>query len=462
MTDSIYNVDATALFYTAPEPDYTVLLDALNAAFEGTPGCYVTKSALSHDGWWLLSCEQFHIMLGFEEVPAPMARFAQAVTSPINRLSRFEYDHAVQNHNLHVTIEIGDGNAPLPPEARRIMREFGSAATCDPVIKLKALHVAAQFIAAHTGFLALHFAPSDRLFSADDLRACASQQVPVDLLLHPVPTEVDLDAHGRETWALRLRNPEHLPGPAIEIEGIPKAVPLATAVNLLRTLHRAHGAGKLALKAGDAISPTGKWALHVFRLDADATFPNGRIVLSFYKDRIAAAPLATDPDLETAETAPHDSAEGFAAKALASLRSSSSRTQPASAQQTKAAPTPPAAAKPEKDPHLKPVSLTASPEKSRAAPHEVEKTCQDASGESTGKVSLLGWMVQQCKTLPRESRARSASLALVIALSTLANPYAGFTGGVDTRPAPREAIATATAMDVVPVKTAVFAALRTD
>ena len=59
-----------------------------------------------------------------------------------------------------------------------------------------------------------------------------------------------------------------------------------------------------------------------------------------------------------------------------------------------------------------------------------------------GKVSLLNWMVERSKTLPKESSATVASLALIIALTTLANPYEGFTGGHDVTPGSQAGIAT--------------------
>jgi len=256
MHDTIFNVDATALFYTRPEPRSDALLDMLNDKFDGVPGCQLVKSPLSHPDWWLLSCETFHIMLTFADTPAPSSKYAAALHSPINTLNRFEYHHVAQNHNTHLTIEVGDGRAPLPPEARAIMQEFGSVSTCDPALKMKVLHWTAQFVAKHSGFLAMHFGPSDRLLSPEDLMAAGSEDLPETLLFHPVPTELSLDAQGRETYALSLKNAHHLPGPAIDLDGIPNSVSLATAVTLLTTLYRSNRAGKVALADGDVLSPS--------------------------------------------------------------------------------------------------------------------------------------------------------------------------------------------------------------
>ena len=209
-----------------------------------------------------------------------------------------------------------------------------------------------------------------------------------------------------------------MPGPALEIEGIPKSVPLATAVNLLRTLNRAHGAGKIALKQGDTISPTGKWALHVFRMPAEAATPNGRIVLSFYKDRVAYAPLVTDPGLVTVETAPQDNADGFAAKALASLRKTKDNVQakraakpqaevapkaPAPSPIAELAPTPVPAPAPAPKPAAKitPVvgGIDLTPVSTNAAPEPADPNRSLGAQDDTpapqgaapqGKVSLLG------------------------------------------------------------------------
>ncbi|MEP4194201.1 MAG: hypothetical protein ABJL99_01040 [Aliishimia sp.] len=451
MTETIYNVEATALFYARPEPLHTDLLDALNARFETTPGCYLTKSPLSHDDWWLLSCEAFHIMISFKDHVAPSARFADAVSSPINSLNRFEYEHVAQNHHAHLNIEIGDGSAPLPPEARKIMQEFGSVSTCDADLKLKALHLTSQFIAQHAGFLALHFAPSDRMLSPEDLKSAASQDVPVTLLLHPVPTDIALDSHGRETYELRLKNPHHLSGPPIELEGIPRAVPLSTSVTLLTTLFKANRAGKVTLKHGDVLSPSKKWSLYVHMDAANDDTPDGSIVLSFYKDRAKKVVIASDDASASAGTplevdATKDAKRPFGARALASLRKAKvADPEPAKLAEPvvqKPAPvantssltnivTKPQSKRDAVSPNqLRPVDQSTSQAAKLAIASAPKPAPQNEAGKAP-RVSLLGWMVDRCETVPMDSRVRSTGIAIIAGLLTWANPYADFTGGYD-------------------------------
>lgn len=122
---------------------------------------------------------------------------------------------------------------------------------------------------------------------------------------------------------------------------------------------------------------------------------------------------------------PQNTGDEFAAKALANLR----QTQPAQAinepQTAQAGATVTKAIRLPRD--LQPLEHKAAcdpvPSK-ECAPRQRRNPAQGAS-----KVSLLGWRVDRCKTLPEDTRATASGLALVVAFSTLANPYGGFTGG---------------------------------
>jgi len=387
--------------------------------------------------------------------------------SPINTLNRFEYDHTVQNHNAYLTIEIGDGHAPLPPEARQIMQEFGDVNSCDPELKMCALHYTSQFIARHPGFLAMHFAPSDRMLSPEDLSASQDQDIPVSLLLHPVPTEIARDAKGRDSYDLRLRNPQYLPGTPIELEGIPRAVPLGTAVSLLGTLFRAHLAGKITLEDGGTLSPSKKWSLFVHRENDGA---NNKVILSFYKDRMASTtPLPAEDAASTAKTERATETHTLTdhAKAVLSRITTEKNTEeprPTIQRAVKPAPriealtnivsrpsgkpaprpaakTMPSAstgdqmATPHRDmPDLQPAhSTAASVAAAPVAPPKATRRPAHAQSQNE-RVGLVNWMVKRSRTMPAEAHVRTSCFILIAGVLALANPYASFTGGheVDT------------------------------
>ncbi len=424
MTDAIYNVDTTALFYARPTPDVDALIENLNAKLANEPGCYITMSPLSHDDWWLLSCTHFHIMIAFSNEPAPAINFTKALTSPINRLNRFDYGHVVQGHRAFLNIEIGDGKAPLPPEARQIMQEFGSVTNCDPALKMKVLHWTSQFIAAHEGFLALHMGPSQRLFSPEELAKAAGEDFPTSLLMHPIPTMPEMDDKGREGYELALHNSRHLPGPAPQLEGIPRSVPLGTCVSLLMTLFKAHRAGKIALDHGDVLNPSPKWSLYVRHAAADDGAPNGRIILSFYDDRghDAAAPKITPrSEAPTAASTASDIAPAPAKSLGRALLEKARKAKPAKADAQDPQPAQPTAMI-----DLQPVQPQQPEPQHMPMKHDVLPD----PAEVAERRGIMGWAASKFTSTPVETRVRTATLALILGISTLSNPYAGFTGGL--------------------------------
>ncbi len=284
---TIFNVDATALFYARPQPKMGDLLTDLNAALASQPDCHLQISPLSHADWWLLSCPRFHIMISFSDDATDDPKLAQAASAPITDLRRFDYQQAVDSHQAHVQIEVGDGDAPLPPEARLIMQEFGETAVCDATLKLKALHFTLQAIAQQPGLLAMHFGPTERLFCPEELAEFSGKSLPVGLLLNPVPSLPEPGPLGRDGYALRLKNPQHLSGPALELEGIPVAIPLATSVSLLKTLIKAHRMGKWTLQHGTTLKPSPKITLYIREEPASEAAPAGRLILSFWPDQTA-------------------------------------------------------------------------------------------------------------------------------------------------------------------------------
>lgn len=282
---TIFNVDATALFYKRPNPKMGDLLTELNAALSSFPDCHLQFSPLSHADWWLLTCSRFHIMISFAEHASDAPKLAEAARAPICELRRFDYPQAVSSHQAHVQIEVGDGDAPLPPEARLIMQEFGESAVCDTRLKLKALHFTMQAIAQQPGLLAMHFGPTERLFCPEELAEFKGKVLPVALLLHPCPSLPEPGPSGRDGYALRLKHPQFLSGPALELEGIPVSIPLATSVSLLKTLIKAYRLGKWALRDGETLKPSPKITLYIRELPANESAPSGRLILSFWPSR---------------------------------------------------------------------------------------------------------------------------------------------------------------------------------
>jgi len=456
MVDAIFNVEATALFYDRPQPDVVELLGELNKHMSNQDGCYMSMSPLSHADWWLLSCEKFHIMITFSDEAAPHKKFQAAVTSPVTSLRRFDYSQALQSHRTHMHVEIGDGNAPLPPEARIIMQEFGSATECDPELKMKALHWTSQFIARHVGFLALHFAPSDRLFCPEELAAAMNVDFPTQLLTHPIPSMPKPGPTGVEGWSLTLRNPHHLPGRAIELEGIPVPVPLATAVQLMTTLFAARLKGKMPLNHGDILTPSKKWSLYVRHDLPTEEAPDGRVILSFWDcmGHDAPAPQAA-PEQTPAELAPVAPPAGLAGKLSRKARRAAKEN--ASTEAVEAAPvpvelaaeTPMQASAPTPEPHYVEEQFDLVPTRDAQLQEQSEADAiaadlyPDEVYPQTEMPRLrdgLGtWIKARFSSTPAETRVKVMGLAIILGLPFVWNPYAEFTGGIDTLNRPQTA-----------------------
>lgn len=409
MTDDVYNVSATALFFDRPQPDMGALLTELNTKLAPNPECHLNVSALSHADWWLLTCEQFHVMVSFSDDPLESTDLHAAAISPITGLRRFDYPQAVASHRAHLGIEVGDGHAPLPPEARIIMQEFGESKTCDPELKMQVLYWTTQFIARSQGLLALHFGPSDRVFSPEELAEASSTDGFAMLLRHPVPSLPESGPNGRDGYALQMKNPRHLSGPLLELEGIPVGVPLASAVRLLDTLTRAAGRGKLDLGHGKVLKPSAKISLFVRKELPCERAPDGRFVLSFWADRghdqpepmAQPAPVEfvayvdDDDDVLPAPEAPNITSEQPAAQDLL----------------------------------LRPVETAAAPKSGYDMEREPEPERPSARHGSG-----VAWLRAPRADLPADLGLKVACLFLVFGMSALWNPYHGFTGGIAVPP----------------------------
>ena len=403
--EAIFNVEASALFYVRPKPDMGDLLLELNAKLANEAGCHMTVSPLSHDDWWLLSCEQFHIMIAFSDTPAPADKLDNAVRSPINSVSRFDYTQAVESHRMCINIEVGDGHAPLPPEARLIMQEFGDSKVCSAELKMKALHWTTQFIGQHESFLAVHFGPSDRLFCPEELKAAAGFDLPTPLLTHPVPSLPEEGPNGVDGYALTLKNAHHLNGPAIELEGVPVKVPLAASVSLLNTLRTAHAKGKLPLEHGKILKPSEKMCLYVREAQSDSDHREGRFILSFWSDRGHDQPMQKPAPVveQSRDEQPQKGKiiETFlqrkAQEAVQNANDSAAELQPVEDHNT---------------------------------PSDDQDTVVELAPQGRGLDRMGGLFSRRFGRGALESRIKVASIALIFGLPFLWNPYSDFTGGM--------------------------------
>ncbi|THH38279.1 hypothetical protein E4Z66_01520 [Aliishimia ponticola] len=434
IVDAIYNVEASALFYTRPTPDIGALLTELNTRLAGQDGCHLSVSPLSHADWWLLACEKFHIMVAFSEEKDTRPAIDASAIAPITAIRRFDYVQAAQSHTAHVRVEVGDGNAPLPPEARVIMQEFGEAKICDAALKMQALHWTTRFIAENPGFLAMYFGPSERMFCPDELTAAGD--TPDKLLRHPVPGLPEQGPNGNDGYSLNLRNPEHLGAPAISLEGLPVSVPLATAVTLLDSLMAARARGKLALEHGRVLKPSAKLTFYVREEPATPDAPLGRFVLSLWKDRGHDKPRAVPAPVPEVPAQPATSGlpSFVAAEAPATVPAAQAPAMPHPAPQTPsdmvdmAAPTPrrvkAAAAPAEPEPLMAPVEAPLPPQP------------EDEWNDMAQPAPRPGLMSRLMRAVSFDTKLKIASIATVLAVTFWANPYADFTGGFDTTGAP--------------------------
>ena len=454
--DVAYNVDATALFYSRPKPDMSKLITELNERLSQFNGSHMQMSPLSHEDWWLLSCPEFHIMIAFSDAPSTDTRLLPAAKSPVCDLRRFDYVQVVEGHQASLQIEVGDGHAPLPPEARTIMQEFGESATCDPKLKMMALHWTTQFIARHVGFLALHFGPSDRIFCPEEVTESASLDLPIPLLMHPVPSMPEPGPRGADGYHLRLKNPHHLDGPAITLEGIPIAIPLRTSVSLLNTLFKARANNRIDLAHGKVIKPSAKLALYAREEDPNDAALNGEVILSFWKERGHDLPRAQN------SAPPVDAAPSPVAPLVL-------KPKPAPAPEPVPVAPPTVSAEPALDDQFEfeaePAAIqaenheqakaTSKPRPMQTDPHDLADRLMERAGATLEpqpdhvaerledvvpatplpqtKPRRRGphmWFINRLKNVPLDSRAKIAGLAVIIGLQVLWAPYSDFTGGL--------------------------------
>jgi len=293
-------LEATALFAAMPSLYFGELLNDLNRRLAGDPTCYVRLDPQSHDTWWLMGCAQFHVMVSLSKTAAPARAFSAATTSQATSLHPFDYAAAVADHRRYIHIEVAAGPPPAAPNDKG-QADIGDAPGPTAALEMQVLHWVAQFVAQHEGFLALHFGPSDRLFSAVELEDAAMFDWPEPLLIHPEAQKPRRAGNGKTGYALRLRHPRHLPHAALELEGVPVTVPYATVVTLIQTLIKGYVYGALPLAHGDTIRPNGTWALYVRHDVPTVEAPKGRVILSFWDDQGHDRPA---PE-------PGDAAEGF-------------------------------------------------------------------------------------------------------------------------------------------------------
>lgn len=280
MEDATLTTQAALLYPATPDLTFDELLTEINTFLTRRGEQALERSEMSSQHFVLFSNPRLHVSIALHATPLGARGLDQALTAAVTRAKGEDFDRLAADSPAHLRIAVGDGPHPMPierPDAVQVRT------------KLRLLQEVLRLVTARARPLAAHLCTSDLFYTPEELAAALAAAPSPVLTLHPVPTPKQTGPRGRDGTGLIAWQSHHLIGRTLVLEGIPEAVPLEMSLALLDTLVREKVKGALALAEGDALKETLGMALYVRHAAPDATFPKGRIIVSFWPEPAEAA-----------------------------------------------------------------------------------------------------------------------------------------------------------------------------
>lgn len=255
MTNEIFDVQAALLYEAVPELDTAQFMMWFSdwARDHGVPGPFMMLPGATIAGRLCFAGSGVHVTITGQDEPLEKDAFQLALRAPILKQKKFDFEGAIDSHTAAIVITVGDGETPMPPQARQLMAENGIVDAADPLLKLTILHLALQGINTMTRAKLIDFCPSQSLLTVPEVVATSHLSLPVPLLFHPFPVRNAPAEDGSPRKGLAAIHAPRLIGTELELEAIPADMPLQTRLGLLSSLISQKLDGAIDLAHGETV-----------------------------------------------------------------------------------------------------------------------------------------------------------------------------------------------------------------
>ena len=283
MADKFFDVQAALLYNDVPVVDFAEYLERFKESAQNheIPGAFKVLPGASNETTLSIAGAGVHATLSLQDTPCDAEEFSLALRAPILRHKNFDFKSTIRDHQSAIVITVGDGETPLPFDARELMAQAGVVRASDPMLKMSVLHVLMQCMAETSRPMMVSFCPSQSLLCPQELEAVSDMALPLPILFHPFPFSNGKTEGGQPRIGMAAIHAPLLIGAELELENIPNDFPIATRINLLATLIQNKRSGNLPLEDGDGLQPDGAYNLTVRHEPGSTEGGPHRIVVTF-------------------------------------------------------------------------------------------------------------------------------------------------------------------------------------
>lgn len=277
MKQDIFNVQAALLYAEAPVMDAAALTTAIHkrAAWTGVACALEILPCATGDQVLTLGGGGVHVTISLQNAPCPPEVFAAALQAPIRKVKSFDFEGAIAEHSAAIVITIGDGDKPLPQEARQMS---GGMSEADPIQKLMVLQLVMQSLIEEATPLMVDFCPSHSLLSPVEFDAVADMALPVPILFHPLLEVGGASQKDQPLLRMTAQQSQFLAEKELILDGAPADMNPGLMINILATLIIEHRSGGLEFEHGAVIDLGEGLAVQFIETKAEPEAPTGRII----------------------------------------------------------------------------------------------------------------------------------------------------------------------------------------
>ena len=247
MTNTMFDVQAAMLYARPQEFDFAELTTAIHkrAAMTGVRCELELLEGLTGKHILALGGGGVHVTISLRSDPCDARAFSLALQSPIRKMKSFDFEGTIASHTAAIVINIGDGDTPMPLDARKMMAEMAGMNGADPIEKLMMLQLVMQTIIEETPPLMIDFCPSQTLLSPVEYEAVADLALPVPILFHPLIEVGGTSAQDKPLLRMTALHSQFLTEQVLVLDGAPSDMNPGLMINILSTLIIENRAGNL-------------------------------------------------------------------------------------------------------------------------------------------------------------------------------------------------------------------------
>lgn len=281
MTYKMFDVQAALLYARAKTVDFAELTTAIHkrAAWTGVACELELLEGLTGAHILTLGGGGLHVTVSLRADPCDSAAFSMALKSPIRKMKSFDFEGTIASHEAAIVVNVGDGDTPMPVEAREMMADMAGMAGTDPIQKLMILQLVMQTLIELIPPLMVDFCPSQSLLSPVEFEAVKDMALPVPILFHPLLEVGGASQKDKPLLRMTALHSQLLVDKLLVLDGADANMNPGLMINIIATLIIEHRAGNLPFEHDDVVQLDDDLAVQFIDDGSDDDAPMGRILI---------------------------------------------------------------------------------------------------------------------------------------------------------------------------------------